>query len=268
MDHVRYEVVDHIAVITLDRPTAANAQSTVVLRELDEAWSAADRDHDVAVIVLCSTGKNFSAGHDMTEPVDGGFTTEAGTISSDRYYDWEYRGYLNYAKRWREVPKPSIAAVQGKCIAAGLMLCWPCDLIVAADDALFSDPVLLLGIPGVEFQAHAWEFGPRKAKELLFTGDPFTAAEALHCGMVNRVVPRAELQNATLDLARRIARQNSWALQLAKRSVNRAMDEMGFSNAIESCFDIHHLGHGHATTVNEGRATVLVDLEAMKRAGK
>jgi enoyl-CoA hydratase len=163
-------------------------------------------------------------------------------------YDWETRGYLSYARRWRDVPKPSIAAVQGKCIAAGLMLCWPCDLIVAADNAEFSDPVVHMGIGGgVEYHAHTWELGPRKAKEMLFTGGPVTAEEAHQLGMVNQVVPLDDLMDATMGLARRIAGQDPFALRMAKRAVNRTLDIQGFDAAVDHCFDLHHLGHARAT---------------------
>jgi enoyl-CoA hydratase/carnithine racemase len=265
VEHVLYEVEDHVGVITLNRPEAANAQSQKVLMELDQAWNMADEDHDVKVIVLRSNGKHFSAGHDMSG-------TQSSTIDKeiplpDALYDWETRGYLHYAKAWREVPKPSIAAVQGKCIAAGMMLCWPCDLIVAADNAEFSDPVLYMGICGVEYHAHTWEFGARKAKELLFTGNSITAAEAERIGMVNRVVPVDELMPATMELARRIAQQDSFALRMAKRAVNHTLDIQGFKSAIDACFDIHEFGHARATIVTGGRPS-LAGLTSMKDRGK
>jgi enoyl-CoA hydratase len=191
-DHVHFEVEGPIGVITLDRPEAANAQTPKVLEELDAAWRAADLDDRVKVIVLKSTGKHFSAGHDLASmSSDAGM--ESQFLTADGHYDWECRNYLHYAKTWRNVPKPSIAAVQGKCIAAGLMLCWPCDLIIAAENAQFSDPVLFMGMCGVELHAHSWELGPRKAKELLFTGGSVTAVQAEQLGMVNKVVPLEEL---------------------------------------------------------------------------
>ena len=183
---VRYETDGPVAVITLDRPQAANAQTPGILKDLDDAWRRADVDPDVRVIVFTTTGKHFSAGHDMSgnDPSANGRNlrpkrAEDGKLVAEDYYDWETRGYLEYAKRWRDIPKPTIAAVQGKCIAAGLMLCWPCDLIVAADNAQFSDPVGMLGIMGVEYHAHTWELGPRKAKEMLFTQSSVSADEAL-----------------------------------------------------------------------------------------
>ena len=271
---VRYDVDDRVAVITLDRPEAANAQTPGVLKDLDDAWRRADEAPDVRVIVFQTTGKHFSAGHDMSgnDPSADGRNLRPqrtdGKLLADTYYDWETRGYLEYAKRWRDIPKPSIAAVQGKCIAAGLMLCWPCDLIVAADNAQFSDPVGLMGIMGIEYHAHTWELGPRKAKEMLFTAGSVTAEEALRTGMVNHVVPLQDLQSATMTLAHRVAQTDPWALRLAKRAVNHTLDTMGFSTAIASCFDMHHLGHTRALAATNGQTVVMANLEQMKDAGR
>jgi enoyl-CoA hydratase len=267
LDHVDYEVEDHIGVITLDRPEAANAQSPKVLAELDIAWREADADGDVKVIVFKSNGKHFSAGHDMSSTDDGASALDEQFSTAEGHYDWETRHYLHYAKSWRDVPKPSIAAVQGKCIAAGLMLCWPCDLIVAADNAEFSDPVLFMGICGVELHAHTWEFGPRKAKELLFTGDAITAEEARQLGMVNKVVPLDDLVTATMQMAHKIARADAFALRMAKRAVNHTLDIQGYSTAIDSVFDMHHFGHTRARVVNDGMPS-LAGLSSMKQKGK
>ena len=261
LEHVEYDVDGKIGVITLNRPQAANAQSAKVLIELDQAWRAADEDSRVKVIVLKSNGKHFSAGHDMSGSDDGEVIIDAST--PEGHYDWETRNYLHYAKTWRDVPKPSIAAVQGKCIAAGLMLCWPCDLIVAADNAEFSDPVLFMGINGVEYHAHTWEFGPRKAKEILFTGGSVTASQAEQLGMVNKVVPLDELVPATMALAERIAEVDAFALRMAKRAVNHTLDVQGFTTAVDSCFDMHHFGHTRARVVNDGYPS-LAGLSSMK----
>ena len=272
---VRYETDDRVAVITLDRPQAANAQTPGILKDLDDAWRRADEDPDVRVIVFQTAGKHFSAGHDMSgnDPSADGRNLRPkraadGKLVAEDYYDWETRGYLEYAKRWRDIPKPTIAAVQGKCIAAGLMLCWPCDLIVAADNAQFSDPVGMMGIMGVEYHAHTWEFGPRKAKEMLFTQSSMSADEALRIGMVNHVVPLDELGAFTMQLAHRVAQTDPWALRLAKRSVNHTMDTMGFTTAIESCFDMHHLGHIRALAATDGKTVVMANLAQMKDAGR
>jgi enoyl-CoA hydratase len=264
-DHVQFEIDDGVGVITLNRPEAANAQSPKVLAELDLAWRAADQDPAVKVIVLRSNGKHFSAGHDMSSTDTGDL--EAQFSTAEGHYDWETRHYLHYAKTWRDIPKPSIAAVQGKCIAAGLMLCWPCDLIVAADNAEFSDPVLYMGINGVELHAHTWELGARKAKELLFTGGSITAVQAEQLGMVNKVVPLDELMTATMELARRIAQVDPFALRMAKRAVNHTLDVQGYTTAIDACFDMHHFGHTRARTLTGGMPA-LAGLSSMKEKGQ
>ena len=196
MDQILYEAKDGVAVITLNRPEVANAQTMALLDDLDAAWTRAASDEEVKVIVLRGNGRHFSSGHDLTDrwPAPKEITLEW-------IYNAETRRYLEYTLRWRNIPKPSIAAVQGKCIAGGLMLCWPCDLIIAAENAEFSDPVVYMGIGGVEYHGHTWELGARKAKEILFTGRAVTAAEAERVGMVNRVVPLEELDSATMELA-------------------------------------------------------------------
>jgi enoyl-CoA hydratase len=255
--HILYEVKDRIATLTLNRPEAANAQNMALLDELDAAWTRAAEDEDVKVIVLRAEGKHFSAGHDLKDrwPAPNEITLEW-------IYRAENRRYLEYTLRWRNVPKPSIAAVQGRCIAGGLMLCWPCDLIVAAEDALFCDPVVQMGIGGVEYHGHTWELGPRKAKEILFTGRPLTAEEAELVGMVNRVVPRDELDTETRELAEQIAKMPAFGLRQAKRAVNQTLDVQGFYAAIQSVFDVHQTGHGNALSVSG--YPILAKLDEMK----
>ncbi len=255
--YIDYEGADRIATITLNRPEAANAQNRELLEELDAAWSRAAADEDVAVILLRAEGRHFSAGHDLRR---GGPAPEK--ITLEWIYAEETRRYLDFSLRWRNVPKPSIAAVQGRCIAGGLLLCWPCDLIVASEDALFSDPVVTMGIGGVEYHGHTWELGARKAKEILFTGRPLTAEEAEKVGMVNRVVARADLDSASRELAAQIAQMPPFGLRQAKRAVNQTQDVQGFYAAIQSVFDIHQTGHGNALSVSG--YPILVKLDEMK----
>ena len=208
-DQILYEVADKVAVITLNRPEKANAQTMELLDDLDAAWEKAATDDEVRVIVLRGNGKHFSSGHDLSSG-----TARPEKITLDWIYKIEARKYLEYSLRWRNVPKPSIAAVQGKCIAGALLLVWPCDLIVAAENAQFSDPVVYLGIGGVEYHGHTWELGARKAKEILFTGRSVSAREAEQIGMVNKVVPLESLQDETMALAQRVAgtmRTGRWA---------------------------------------------------------
>ena len=149
MEYVLYEAKDKIAAITLNRPEARNAQNKQMLDELDACWTKAAQDDDVRVIVLKANGPHFSSGHDISIKPGDPTTVDVKGKGLEAIFHYERVHFLGYSRKWRDVPKPSIAAVQGACIAGGLMLCWPCDLIVAAENAFFSDPVLRMGIGGV-----------------------------------------------------------------------------------------------------------------------
>ncbi|MFE2985743.1 MULTISPECIES: enoyl-CoA hydratase [unclassified Streptomyces] len=256
-DQILYRSEDGIAVITLNRPGAANAQSLSFLDDLDAAFTRAEYDDEVRVIVLEANGKHFSAGHDLSG-------VDQAPPSLAEMYAQEARKYLGYSLHWRNIPKPTVAAVQGACIAAGLMLCWPCDLIVAAENAFFSDPVVDMGIGGVEYHAHTWELGPRKAKELLFLGDRIGARDAERLGMVNRVVPLEKLHDETMAIAARLAAKHPFALRQAKRAVNQTLDVQGFQTALQSVFDVHQTGHGHWYSVADYPA--MAGLDTMKKS--
>jgi len=270
MEFIQYERSDRVAVISLNRPDARNAQHPPLLRELDECFDRAAEDDDVRVIVLRANGKHFSSGHDISPEAAEIWIKEVDLENKGLagLYAWERKYYLGWTRKWRDIPKPTIAAVQGACIAGGLMLCWPCDLIIAADDAKFSDPVARMGIAGVEFHGHTWELGARKAKELLFTGRYIGAQEAERLGMVNRVVEREKLDEETLALANEIAQMHPFALAQAKRAVNQTLDIMGFYSSLQSVFDIHQTGHGNALSVSEGKLAILIGLDEMKKGGK
>lgn len=244
MSYIDYKVDDDVAVISLDRPDKHNAQDASLLQDLDQRWREAAADDAVKVIVVRANGDNFSAGHDLKTPAEGYF--QEGKTALESAYVWETEHYLGFSRRWRDVPKPSIASVQGACVAGALNVIWPCDLIVAADNAYFSDPVVRFGVGGVEYHAHTWELGARRAKEMLFTARPVTAEEALDVGMVNRVVPVAELDEQTMSLAHEIAGMDGWGLATAKRAVNHTLDVMGQQAAMQAAFDIHWQGHANA----------------------
>ena len=249
---LRYESpVPGVARIVLDRPEARNAQDKRMTYELNDAFDRAAQDDDVKVVVLAGDGPHFCAGHDLRDRVRLDEFETVSTWSGFRrpgaegLMAAEEEMYLQMCWRWRNLPKPTIASVHGKTIAGGLMLVWVCDLVVAADDATFSDPTVAMGVNGVELFAHPWELGARKAKELLFTGDEFGAEEARRLGMVNQVVPRADLEDVTLALATRIAAKPSFALKLAKQSVNQALDAQGQWSAHQAAFSLHQLAHSH-----------------------
>lgn len=205
---IRYEgVTNGVARIVLARAETRNAQNKAMLYELNEAFDRAAQDNDVKVIVLAADGPHFSSGHDLRDPSKmseftpvsnwGGFDLPG----AEGYMAQEQEIYLGFCWRWRNLPKPTIAEVQGKVIAGGLMLVWVCDLIIASENATFSDPVVAFGVNGVEYFAHPWEVGVRKAKEMLFTGEALSAEEAKSLGMVNHVVPNDELQGFTASMA-------------------------------------------------------------------
>ncbi|WP_433661412.1 enoyl-CoA hydratase [Nocardia sp. CA-128927] len=258
-DVVTYEVRGRTAIVTLNRPDYRNAQNSVMTYALDAAFERAVEDPEVGVIVLAGNGKHFSAGHDIGTPGRDHhihypnkaalWWDHVDKVGGDQRFARELEVYLGMCRRWREIPKPTIAMVQGACIAGGLMLAWVCDLIIASDDAFFSDPVVRMGIPGVEYFAHPWVMGPRAAKEFLFTGDRFGAAQAKEWGMVNRVVPRAELEAETLTLAEKIGTMPQFGLALTKKAVNQAEDQMGMRNGMDSVFGLHHFAHAHNAEV-------------------
>jgi enoyl-CoA hydratase len=261
-DIVRMESpADGICRVVMNRPDRSNAQNNALLFALDAALTEASRDVAVRVIILAGEGKHFSSGHDLGEfdaqlggietvGVWGGFHMPA----MEGYMAFEEEAYFGLCWRWRNIPKPLIAEVQGRVIAAGLMLAWVCDIIIASEDASFSDPVVAAGANGVEYFAHPWEVGARKAKEMLFTGQGITARAAERLGMVNRVVLRERLSEETLALAKIIAEKPSMGLRLAKMSVNQTQDEQGFYNALRSAMGLQHLSHAQAWALHGGSA--------------
>jgi enoyl-CoA hydratase len=258
---VTYERRGTVAMVTLNRPEYRNAQNSRMTYALDAAFTRAVDDDGVKVIVLSGNGKHFCAGHDIGTPgrdVDQTFERKAviwwdhtDKDGVDLRFARESEVYLGMCRRWREIPKPVIAMVHGACIAGGLMLAWSCDFIVASDDAFFSDPVVKMGIPGVEYFAHPWVMNPRAAKEFLFTGDRFTARRAHELGMVNHVVPREELEATTMAIAERIGAMPRFGLALAKKAVNQAEDLQGMRTGMDSVFGLHHAAHAHNAEVGK-----------------
>jgi enoyl-CoA hydratase len=266
---VTYEVSDHVATVTLNRPQYSNAQNSKVTYALDAAFTQATNDDSVKVIILAGNGKHFCGGHDIGTPgrdIDESFERRA-------VIWWDHVGKQGVDSRfareseWREIPKPMIAMVQGACVAGGLMLAWSCDFIVASDDAFFSDPVVRMGIPGVEYFAHPWVTNPRAAKEMLYTGGRLSATRAYELGMVNHVVPRAELAGFTRELAGSITEMPRLGLALTKKAVNQAEDLMGMRTGMDSVFGLHHAAHAHNAEVSTDSLAGL-DAKAMAAANK
>ena len=250
---ILYEVVEGVAWITMNRPNFNNAQNGQMTYALDDAFVRATNDDAVKCIVLAGNGKHFSAGHDIGTPgrdlhheFDKRLLIAPHTNkpAAELLYTREQEQYLGMCRRWRDVPKPTIAMVQGACIAGGLMLAWVCDLIVASDDAFFQDPVVpLMGIPGVEYFAHAYELPPRIAKEFLLLGERMPAARAEQFGMVNKVVPREQLKEATAVWANKLAAGSRLGNWLTKQAVNHVEELRGKRSAMDAVFHMHHFAH-------------------------
>lgn len=255
--------------ITLNRPAQRNAQNRGMLVELDAAMMRAEQDDQVRVVILAGAGPSFSAGHDLgssaqvaeiqpgpdqhvSARTNGGDRT---AVEKRMLQEWHY--FFQNTLRWRNLRKPTIAQVHGNVFSAGLMLMWCCDLIVAAEDTLFADVVgTRLGMCGMEYFAHPWEFGPRKAKELLLTSDAIDAEEAYRLGMVSKIYPVDELAEKTLAFARRIASVPTVTALMIKESVNQSVDNMGFYNALQACFSLHQMNHAHWAEVHQGGRAV------------
>ena len=254
---IRYEGVERgVARLVLARPDKRNAQNKAMLYEMNDALDQACQDDECKVIVIAADGPDFSSGHDLKdrEPLT---QTPVGTWGGFRQPGieghWSYEGevYLGFCWRWRNIPKPTMVQVQGRVIAGGLMLVWPFDLVIASEDARFSDPVVAFGVNGVEYFAHPWEVGVRKAKEMLFTGEAITAEEAKSLGMVNHVVPGDELKSFTMAMAEHIAKQPMVGLKLAKQSVNQMQDAQGLWPALQAAMSLQHMGHAHERLIHQ-----------------
>lgn len=234
---ITYETIGPVARIYHARPDRGNAEGTRLLDEIDDALKVANQDEAIRVVIIGGAGKHFSAGHDVKEAMGRPDIVEV-------RYAYEEERYLGHCLRLWDFPKPTIAQVQGACIAGGFMVANMCDLIVASDDAFFADSTCsMLAAAATEVLVHPWVLGLRAAKEFLFTGRKMMAEEARRLGMVNRVIPRADLEAETLALANEIAKAPPFAIKLLKRSLNKTADLQGFRNAIQAHFDLHELSH-------------------------
>lgn len=213
--------------LTMNRPKALNALNGGLIDGLSDALAAAAADEAVSVLILCGAGRAFCAGYDLTDDAS------AGALDSAHWHE-ELEHSTDRMLELFDHPKPVIAQVHSYCLAGGTDLMLAADLCVCSDDALFGYVDVRFG-SGVVSMFLPWVIGVRKAKELLFTGaDRIPADEALRIGLVNRVVPRDDLEAATLDLATEIAKNEPLVVRLSKRAVNRAWEVAGFRSAMRA----------------------------------
>jgi enoyl-CoA hydratase len=262
---VRYEVDGPIATITLARPDAANAQNSQMITELDAAFDRADADDAVRVVVLAADGKHFSAGHDLKELLAGEEHWAAMRATPEGKLRHEQVMYFDKLVKIRDFRKVTIAAVQGACSAAGMMLASMCDLIVAADDARFSNPVLRMSGVGVELLVEPWELGPRKAKEFLFCAQTISATDAERYGLVNRIVPRTELAATAREMAEQVALVPPLTAEAVKASINNMVDLMGQRESWRYHFMLHQFVSNTPTALDRVEARKAGGMDAVKK---
>src|SRR5512134_2206358 len=229
---VTYAVDGRVGIVALNRPDKLNAISVELKRLLIERFHEADRDPATSVVVLRAEGRAFSAGYDISP-------SPARAARKGNALAWHASLADDVALEMTPwgMRKPVIASVQGHCLGGGCELAMLCDLTIAADDALFGEPEIRFSNVGPAL-VMPFVIGLKRARELLYLGDPIDAQTALRYGMVNRVVPRAELEAATLKVARRMALISPEALAATKLAINRGADAAGFRNAIRAGLDV------------------------------
>jgi enoyl-CoA hydratase len=224
---VTYDAAAAVATITLNRPEKLNALSKAVVAGLHEALDRAERDDDVRVVILRGAGKHFSSGFDLQEEVHSSELRSA--------LDWSELLGEDIAATMRlwSFPKPTIAAVDGYCLAGGCELAMACDLIVCTDDARFGEPEIRYGSGPVTLLL-PFIVGQKKTNELLFTGGLLDARQALDCGLVNRVVKAEELDEAVAAIVAAIVPTPLPVLRLTKLALQRAYEAMGLRTAVDA----------------------------------
>jgi enoyl-CoA hydratase len=273
---VLYAAEGPVATVTMNRPKYHNAQNSQMTYALDAAFRRAVDDDAIRAIVLAGVGKHFSAGHDIGTPgrdVTKSFERKhlvpdhVNKPAAEFLYTREHEVYVGMCRRWRDIPKPTIAAVQGGCIAGGLMLAWVCDFIVATDDAFFQDPVNRMGIPGVEYFAHGFELPPRVAKEFIMLGERMSAERAYGFGMVNRLSTRERLMDDVKAMALELASRPRLGNWLTKQALNHVEDLRGKRTATDAHFHMHHFAHAQSDLVSSNSLGGM-DAKSMAAANK
>lgn len=228
---IELRLVEPVAVLTLNRPQRLNAINKQMLGELQAALDAVENDERVRALVVKGAGGNFSSGFDLKEQM------EARPSGREVWREILDRDFSAVARFW-SLKKPTIAAVEGYCLAGGCELALCCDITIAADDATFGEPELKFGA-GIVVMILPWLVGPKRAKEIILTGaDRITAQEALDWGLVNRVVLRGETEEQAMTMARHVAVIDPELVQGTKRAINRTFEIMGLTKALEEALDI------------------------------
>src|SRR2546429_1854920 len=229
---VTYAVDAKVGIVSLNRPDKLNAISPDLKKMLVERFHEADRDPATSLVVLRAEGRSFCAGYDISP-------NPARAARRGNALAWHESLTDDVALEmtpW-DMKKPVVASVQGHCLGGGCEMVMMCDITIASDDAVFGEPEIRFSNVGPAL-IMPFVIGLKRAREMLYIGDPIDAQTALAYGMVNRVVPRAELLTATLKFARRMALIAHEALAVTKLAINRGADAAGFRNAIRAGLDV------------------------------
>ena len=231
---VRYESDDKVGIITLDRADKLNAINSAMKDQIIDAFARADKDPATSVVVLRAEGRSFSAGFDIGMSPDR--AKDAAATNPNTWDPILHRSFDFGMAPWTTT-KPVIASVQGHVLGGGCELMLMCDLTIAADNAKFGEPEVRFSHLG-PLMVMPWFIGLKRARELLFFGDMIDAKTALDFGMVNRIVPVAELRQATMKYAKRLSLISPEALRWGKRVINRGAEIGGFRAALEAGVDL------------------------------
>lgn len=244
-ERIIYDKIDNIARITLNRPEHRNALDPLALEEMLEGFRMGEADDDIRVIILRGTGPDFSSGHDISKsrrPSKRYPNTGIASTVETRYQQEKYN-YFDQGIALRDITKPTIAQVHGHCLYGASKIPWMCDIVICSEDAVFANGAARMAVSGVEIFWEPWVLGVRKAKELLFTGDPIDAKELYRLGAINKIVPREKLDEEVMHMARRIALAPPFALTITKRSLNRTLDIMGQMHSWDYNMMAHWVTH-------------------------
>lgn len=259
MSVILYEKQDGIAVITLNRPEKRNALNTELINGLGDCLHKAAEDAEVKVLVIRGAGeKAFTAGFDLKESMNNNITDIA-ERRADTQHELDFFRYLWY------LPKPVISAVQGYCIGGGNTIALMSDLLIAADNAAFGNPEIVLGYTP-EIPVELWKLPFNKAVEWYFEGKYFSAEEMREMGVVNEVVPFAQLEKRALELARQVARIPAESMVMMKHAIRKMYDLRGFSNTLDYCAEMFNLSRTNMQKKDMGEFRDSIQAGGLKAA--
>lgn len=250
---IKVQIEGDIAIVQYNRPEALNAANAQLVMERNEAIYEAGLDPEIKVLIMTGNEKAYSAGGDLAAMV------HMGTKEAREFADKVTQSGLTLYN----LPKPTIAMIAGFCMGGGMENALCCDLRIAADNAKFALPEINVGIypGGGATQRLPQQISLSKAKELVFLGETFDAQTALELGLVNKVVPLADLKETTMELARKLTQKPAFSLRMAKEALNAA-----WSTSLEKGLQIETHGWAMVYSTKDAKEGMNAFLEKRKPA--